>query len=31
VFRPGAEGPTYFQSFFKVSDLERAVRGPAAR
>lgn len=28
VFRPGREQPVYFNSFFKPSDLEAAVRGP---
>ncbi|MBX3378712.1 MAG: thioredoxin family protein [Phycisphaeraceae bacterium] len=28
VFRPGLERPIYFNSFFKPSDLETAVRGP---
>lgn len=28
IFRPGLERPIYFNSFFKPSDLETAVRGP---
>ena len=28
IFRPGRERPIYFNSFFKPSDLETAVRGP---
>jgi thiol:disulfide interchange protein len=27
IFGPGAEKPVYFQSFFGVSDLERAIKG----
>ncbi|MBX3389380.1 MAG: thioredoxin family protein [Phycisphaeraceae bacterium] len=28
IFRPGMERPIFFNSFFKPSDLESAVRGP---
>ncbi|MGH7242073.1 MAG: cytochrome c biogenesis protein CcdA [Phycisphaerales bacterium] len=28
IYRPGRERPIYFNSFFKPSDLEAAVRGP---
>lgn len=28
IFRPGLERPIYFNSFFKPSDLETAMRGP---
>ncbi len=28
IFRPGEPAPVYFQSFFLVGDLERAINGP---